>query len=303
MQWPAAQRLSGGPVRRLRGRIFRPGVRGHALPDVRPHGADDRRHGGRPPARRQPDRSLDRGSFRPTVPAHRLSERWTSARAAKGHIRVGKAGDGYFISPGPARPAGSHRSLARPCSSGVNETAGRSSNSSMIQHLRRNLLKGVPAALPAKGPPEFRSVEYAGNGGAISALHDRDRGGRMRRVTRRAVLGASASGLLVPPWSMAQGASANPSGLTDTEISRMSAAFSGPSARSRIDSIAGARAYSLMSIAAGGVRGRRSSSGTYDDGYQPTLGVGIRSVILKDKVVRPVRLCWHRPTGTRVLPL
>ena len=126
----------------------------------------------------------------------------------------------------------------------------------------------------------------------------------MRRVTRRAVLGASAGGLLVPPWSMAQGASANPSGLTDTEIILgMSAAFSGPSRGLGIELYRGASAYFTHVNRGGGVGGRKIVLRTYDDGYQPNPSVeNTVKLILKDKVFALFGYVGT-PTVTRVLPL
>ena len=126
----------------------------------------------------------------------------------------------------------------------------------------------------------------------------------MRTVTRRTALGTGIGGILAAPWSPSFGASANASGLTDTEIILgMSAAFSGPSRGLGIELYRGASAYFTHVNRAGGVGGRKIVLRTYDDGYQPNPSVeNTVKLILNDRVFALFGYVGT-PTVTRVLPL
>ena len=126
----------------------------------------------------------------------------------------------------------------------------------------------------------------------------------MRRITRRAVLGAGVGGCLTSPWSLSYGAPVRAGGLTDTEIILgMSAAFSGPSRGLGIELYRGAIAYFTHVNRAGGVGGRKIVVKTYDDGYQPTPSVeNTVKLMLKDRVFALFGYVGT-PTVTRVLPL
>ena len=126
----------------------------------------------------------------------------------------------------------------------------------------------------------------------------------MRRITRRAVLGAGIGGCLASPWSLSYGAPVRAGGLTDTEIILgMSAAFSGPSRGLGIELYRGAIAYFTHVNRAGGVGGRKIVVKTYDDGYQPTPSVeNTVKLMLKDRVFALFGYVGT-PTVTRVLPL
>ena len=94
------------------------------------------------------------------------------------------------------------------------------------------------------------------------------------------------------------------SGVTDTEITLgMSAAFSGPSRGLGIELYRGASAYFQHINNLGGVRGRRISIKTYDDGYQPDPSVkNTMTLMLEDNVFLLFGYVGT-PTVTRVLPM
>ena len=126
----------------------------------------------------------------------------------------------------------------------------------------------------------------------------------MRRMTRRAALGAGIGGSLVLPWSLSRGATGRAAGFTDTEIVLgMSAAFSGPSRGLGIELYRGAAAYFTHVNRAGGVGGRKIVLRTYDDGYQPNPSVeNTVKLIVNDRVFALFGYVGT-PTVTRVLPL
>ena len=126
----------------------------------------------------------------------------------------------------------------------------------------------------------------------------------MRRMTRRAVLGAGVGSSLVLPWSLSRGATGRAAGFTDTEIILgMSAAFSGPSRGLGIELYRGAVSYFNHVNRAGGVGGRKIVLRTYDDGYQPNPSVeNTVKLIVKDRVFALFGYVGT-PTVTRVLPL
>ena len=139
------------------------------------------------------------------------------------------------------------------------------------------------------------------------------------RATRRTVLRSFAAGCLLAPWPGIPGAvtaaagsgesvqasgPAGPDGLTDDEIVLgMSAAFSGPSRGLGIELYRGAAAYFAHVNRNGGVRGRRVTLRTYDDGYQPDPSVeNTMTLMLRDNVFALFGYVGT-PTVTRVLPM
>ena len=140
-------------------------------------------------------------------------------------------------------------------------------------------------------------------------------------MTRRAMLRSGLMGCLIASWLKSQGAVAaagssqpsplkdpskpsRPDGLTDTEIVLgMSAAFSGPSRGLGIELYRGASAYFAHINQSGGVRGRKVTLRTYDDGYQPDPSVeNTMKLMLQDKVFALFGYVGT-PTVTRVLPM
>ena len=138
------------------------------------------------------------------------------------------------------------------------------------------------------------------------------------RATRRTVLRSLAAGCLLAPWPGIPGAAAaagpgesvqasgpaGPDGLTDGEVVLgMSAAFSGPSRGLGIELYRGAAAYFAHVNHGGGVRGRRVTLRTYDDGYQPDPSVeNTVTLMLRDNVFALFGYVGT-PTVTRVLPM
>ena len=126
----------------------------------------------------------------------------------------------------------------------------------------------------------------------------------MEQLTRRALLGAGIGGLVVGSLSRSHGASAEGTGLTDTEITLgMSAAFSGPSRGLGIELYRGAMAYFTHVNEMGGVGGRRIVVKTYDDGYQPNPSVENTVRLIQEDHVFALFGYVGTPTVTRVLPL
>ena len=94
------------------------------------------------------------------------------------------------------------------------------------------------------------------------------------------------------------------SGVTDTEITLgMSAAFSGPSRGLGIELYRGASAYFQHVNDQGGIRGRRITIKTYDDGYQPDPSVNNTMTLMLEDDVFLLFGYVGTPTVTRVLPM
>ena len=142
--------------------------------------------------------------------------------------------------------------------------------------------------------------------------------GKRMATTRRAVLHFGLAGCL---WLKAPDAVAaavsdqlaprkdspepsDPDGLSDTEIVLgMSAAFSGPSRGLGIELYRGAVAYFTHVNRNGGVRGRRVTLRTYDDGYQPDPSVENTMTLMLEDNVFALFGYVGTPTVTRVLPM
>ncbi len=139
-----------------------------------------------------------------------------------------------------------------------------------------------------------------------SDVHD------MRTITRRVALRSGLAGCflalgLKPFRSLSWGSSSSqpqPAGLTDSEIFLgMSAAFSGPSRGLGIELYRGASSYFAYVNQRGGVRGRKITLKTYDDGYQPDPCVeNTVALMLQDQVFALFGYVGT-PTVTRALPI